>query len=81
MSSPNIVTIGVRRGAQPVLEDHRALGQPLGARGSDVVLAERLEQAVTRHPRIERGVEEREHDPRGDHVREEAGRCCRIGDT
>ena len=73
MSRPNIVTIGVRRRAQAVLEDHRALRQALRARRADVVLAERLEQVVARHPRVERGVEHRERDPRQDHVREEAG--------
>ena len=56
--------------AQPVLEDHLALGEPLGARGPDVVLAERLEQVVPRQPRVDRHVEEREHGPGQDHVAE-----------
>ena len=56
--------------AQPVLEDHPPLGQALRARGADVVLAERLEQVVAGQARVDRDVEEGEHAPREDHVRE-----------
>ena len=56
--------------AQPVLEDHLALGEPLGARRADVVLAERLEQVVTRQPGVDRHVEQGEDGPRQDHVAE-----------
>ena len=56
--------------AQPVLEDHLALREPLRARRADVVLAERLEQVVARHARVDRDVEQREHGPRQDQVRE-----------
>ena len=34
-----------QRGAQPVLDDHRPLGQALGPGGADVVLAHRLQHA------------------------------------
>ena len=56
--------------AQPVLEDHLPLGEPLGARRPDVVLAERLEQVVTRQPGVDRHVEEGEDGPGQDHVAE-----------
>ena len=78
MSRPNIVTIGVRLARSPCLKITRALGQALRARGADVVLAERLEQVVARHPRVERGVEQREHDPGQDQVREQAGDARRL---
>src|SRR5580704_6156607 len=41
-------------GAQTVLEDHPALGQPLRTGGADVVLAERLEQVVAREAGVDR---------------------------
>ena len=58
--------------------DDAPLGKALRARGSDVVLSQRLEQRVTRHPGIDRREQQREHGPGQDHVREEATRV--IGD-
>ncbi len=69
-SRPKMVTIGRQARPEAVLEDDLPLGEPLGARGPDVVLAERLEQVVARQARVDRHVEEREHGPRQDHVAE-----------
>ncbi len=49
--------------AQAVLEDHALLGQPLGARGADVVLTHRVEQVAADHARVDRRVQQGEHDP------------------
>ena len=65
--------------AQPVLEDHAALREALRARGADVVLAERLEQVVARQARVDRHVEQGEHDPGQDHVAEEGPDPPEIG--
>ena len=56
-------------GAQPVPEDHALLGQPLGAGRADVVLAHGVEQVAAHHARVDRSVQQREHDPREYQVR------------
>ena len=61
-----------QRVAQRVLDDDRALGQPLRARGPDVVLANDLEHSAARVSR----------DPRGEHQRRawrRAAPCARCG--
>ena len=57
-------------GPQAVLADHPALGEALGARRADVVLAHRLDQVAAGHAGVERREQEREHDPGHDHVEE-----------
>ena len=53
-------------------DDDRALRETLGASRPDVVLTERLQQAVPRHSGVGGRKEKREHDPWQDHVRDEA---------
>ena len=67
--------------AQAVLEDHLPLGEPLCARGADVVLAERLEQVVARQAGVDRHVEHREHDPGQDQVVEPVAEAARERDV
>ena len=68
-----------RRQARPqrMVCDHAPLRETLRSRGSDVVLSQCLEQRVTRHPRVDRREQQREHGPGQDHVREEAARVHR----
>ena len=68
-------------GAQGVLDDDRALGQALGPRGAHVVVVEDLEHLVAGEPHVERGVQDREHDPRQDHRLEELDRVLERRDV
>ena len=52
-----------QRGAQPVLDDHGPLGQALGPRGTDVVLAHRLQHARPGQPGVQGRVQEGQADP------------------
>src|SRR5919197_1369759 len=55
---------GRERGAQAVPADDAAFGEPLGARGPDVVLAHHLDEIRPHHPCVKGGERGGEHEPR-----------------
>jgi hypothetical protein len=56
MSSPNIVTIGVRLARRPCLRITWRSVSPFAARGPDVVLAQRLEEVLRVIPCVRRAA-------------------------
>ena len=68
-----------RRVGQRVAHQHAQLGQPLGARGADVVLAERFQHRGARDARDQRDVDHRQGDGRQDQVVQERPEA--VGDA
>ena len=57
-----------QRVAQHVLEEHPALGEPLGARRAHVVLVDRVEDVRAQHARVHADEQDRQRGPRHDQV-------------